>query len=105
MRAIPPFRLIPEPLTEEATELPGFKWAGPETGKRHRLGGEPSFLQQAAHPTCSSCGQEMTFYGQLDSINDEIVLADAGLVFVFVCFHCFCVCFDCFTSTAFIQSG
>jgi hypothetical protein len=31
----------------------------------------------------------MTFYGQLDSINDEFVLADVGLVFVFVCFDCF----------------
>jgi hypothetical protein len=98
VRDIPPFRLVPEPLTEEAAELPGFKWAGPEVGKRHRLGGEPSFLQQLEHPRCSSCSEDMTFYGQLDSINDEIVLADAGLVFVFVCF-------DCFTSTSFIQSG
>ena len=31
----------------------------------------------------------MTFYGQLDSINDDIVLADCGIVYVFVCFHCF----------------
>ena len=38
----------------------------------------------------------MTFYGQLDSISDEIVLADVGLVFVFVCF-------DCGEATAFIQ--
>lgn len=98
MREIPPFRLIPEPLTEEAAALGGFKWAGPEVGTRHRLGGEPSFLQQAEHPTCSSCREEMTFYGQLDSISDEIVLADVGLVFVFVCF-------DCFEATAFIQSG
>ena len=40
----------------------------------------------------------MTFYGQLDSLNDEFCLADVGLVFVFVCF-------DFFEATAFIQSG
>jgi hypothetical protein len=28
----------------------------------------------------------MTFYRQMDSINDDIVVADAGLVYVFVCF-------------------
>lgn len=98
MTEIPPFRLISEPLTEEAAKLPGFKCAGPEVGKRHRLGGEPSFLQQPEYPQCSDCGEEMTFYGQLDSINDDIVLADAGLLFVFVCF-------DCFTTASFIQSG
>jgi len=31
----------------------------------------------------------MTFYGQLDSINDEFNLADCGLIYVFVCFGCF----------------
>ena len=30
----------------------------------------------------------MTFYGQLDSINDDFVLGDAGMVHVFVCFDC-----------------
>jgi hypothetical protein len=31
----------------------------------------------------------MTFYGQLDSVGDDVVLADAGVVQVFVCFDCF----------------
>jgi hypothetical protein len=31
----------------------------------------------------------MTFYGQLDSVGDDLVLADAGLVHVFVCFDSF----------------
>jgi hypothetical protein len=30
----------------------------------------------------------MSFYGQLDSINDDFVLGDAGMVYVFVCFGC-----------------
>jgi hypothetical protein len=31
----------------------------------------------------------MTFYAQLDSIGDEVVLADCGMIYVFVCFRCF----------------
>jgi len=30
----------------------------------------------------------MSFYGQLDSINDEFRIADVGLVSVFICFEC-----------------
>jgi len=30
----------------------------------------------------------MSFYGQLDSMNDEFVLADCGIIYVFVCFDC-----------------
>lgn len=97
MRQIPPFRLVPEPLTEEAAQLRRFQWTDPDVGNRHRLGGEPSFMQGAHYPECDACGEVMAFYGQLDSINDEFILADAGLVFVFVCF-------DCYTSKSFIQS-
>jgi hypothetical protein len=97
MREIPPFRLVPEALTEEAATLPPFQWAAPEIGSRHQLGGTPTYLQATETPRCSSCGKRMTFYGQLDSINDDFVLADCGLVYVFVCF-------DCFTAQAFIQS-
>jgi hypothetical protein len=88
MRDIPPFKLIPEPLSEEAAALPPFKRAGGEIGKRHRLGGRPDFILSPNTPKCS-CGKEMTFYAQIDSINDEFVLADCGIVFVFVCFDCF----------------
>ena len=95
---IPPFRLRPEPLTEQAANLPGFKWADPEVGKRHQLGGDPNWIQQPERPRCPTCGQEMTFYGQLDSINDDICLADAGIVYVFICF-------DDIIATALIQSG
>jgi uncharacterized protein YwqG len=97
-RDIPPFRLIPEPENEAARALAGFKWAASEVGRRHKLGGSPTFLQEAAWPICASCNQAMTFYGQLDSINDDIILADCGIVYLFVCF-------DCFETTSFIQSG
>ena len=88
MRTIPPFRLVAEPLNSEAADLPPFKWAGGDVGKRHRLGGEPTFVQKPQFPICT-CGKRMTFYGQLDSINDEFILADCGIIHVFVCFDCF----------------
>jgi hypothetical protein len=97
MASIPPFRLRPEPVSAEAEDLPGFEFAPDEVGQRHQLGGEPTWLQGDATPVCGECGQVMTFYGQLDSINDDFVLADVGLVYVFVCF-------DDFTSTSIVQS-
>jgi hypothetical protein len=96
-RSIPPFRLAAIPLTEEAAQLEPFKWADAEVGKRHKLGGAPDFLDKAEFPTCPSCGKSMSFYGQLDSLNDEFVLADCGMVYVFVCF-------DCFETKAILQS-
>lgn len=65
-------------------------------GKRHRLGGTPDFLESAEIPKCRF-GKEMTFYAQLDSVNDEFMLADRGMIYVFVCF-------DCFEMQAFLQS-
>ena len=88
MRDIPPFKLIPEPLNKEAEGLAPFKWADDNIGHRHRLGGQPDFIQSPVVPKCS-CEKEMTFYAQLDSINDEFVLADCGMIYVFVCFECF----------------
>jgi hypothetical protein len=79
MRSIPSFKLVAEPLDAEAAQVPPFKWAGAEVGKRHRLGGRPESLEPEAFPVCS-CRKPMTFYGQLDSINDEFVLADTQAV-------------------------
>ena len=87
-KEIPPFRLVPEPMTDAAAALPGFQWAGPEIGTRHQLGGEPTWIQQPEHAECDTCHEQMTFYGQLDSINDDFVIGDAGIVYLFVCFDC-----------------
>ena len=94
---IPPFKLVPQPLTDEAATLPKFRWTDPEVGQRHQLGGQPVRLKPADFPKCDSCSEQMTFYGQLDSINDDIVIGDAGLVCVFVCL-------ECLTAKALIQS-
>jgi hypothetical protein len=98
MKSIPPFELIPEPLNDEARNLPKFKWARKEVGTRHQLGGEPQFLQSAEWPTCPFGHGRMTFYGQLDSINDDICIADCGLIYVFICF-------DCHESISMVQSN
>lgn len=98
MKQIPPFRLVPQPLNDEAASLPPFKWAASGVGKRHKLGGEPEFMQPPSWPDCPGCGSKMSFYGQLDSINDEFCIADAGMIYVFLCF-------DCYKSVSVVQSG
>lgn len=40
----------------------------------------------------------MSFYGQLDSVNDDYVLGDCGIIYVFVCF-------DCLETKSVLQSG
>ena len=98
MKDVPAFRLRAEPLTDEASELRGFPYADPDVGTRHRIGGEPSFIGPDDYPSCDSCNETMTFYGQLDSIGEGFELADVGVVIVFICF-------DCFTSHATVRSG
>jgi Domain of unknown function (DUF1963) len=89
MKKIPPFKLVPKPQSEDATNLPKFKWTSKEIGTRHQLGGEPNFLQNESWPECPSCREEMTFYGQFDSVNDDICIADCGMIYVFLCFDCY----------------
>lgn len=86
-KKIPAFKLVPEPLDDDARNLAPFKWAGGQVGKRHQLGGEPTFLQAPEWPHCPGCHEPMSFYGQLDSLNDDYVLADCGMIYVFVCFN------------------
>jgi len=88
MKKIPPFKLEPIPLNDEAKKLAKFKWADEDVGKRHQLGGEPAFLQEEERPICPDCKKIMTFYGQLDSINDDYIIADCGMIYIFFCFDC-----------------
>ena len=89
MKKIPPFRLLAEPLSDDARRLPRFQWAADDVGTRHRLGGEPEPRLHDSHwPRCPECAERMSFYGQLDSINDEFCIADAGRVCIFLCVTC-----------------
>lgn len=88
MEEIPEIKLVPTPETPEAKKVLGHKWASPDIGHRHKLGGKPDWIQGDESPTCPTCFQEMTFYAQLDSIGDDLHLGDCGLIYVFVCFNC-----------------
>ncbi|SRR5579884_661808 len=94
---IPEIKLIPTPQTPEAAAAIGYRW-NRIAGTRHKLGGEPDWIQQPQAPQCDDCGSEMTFYGQLDSIGEDYDLADCGMIYVFVCF-------DCFTTKSILQAG
>ena len=69
-----------------------FPFASPEDkkflGKRNKIGGSPDWLQPAESPHCQLCGKEMTFYAQIDSVNDENSIEDGGMIYVFYCFEC-----------------
>ena len=86
---IPEIPLSPEPVTPEAKKVLGFKWGDPSVGHRHKLGGVPDWIHPEDTPSCPECHDRMSFYAQLDSIGDEITIADCGMIFTFVCFGCF----------------
>lgn len=91
---IPEIKLVPTAETAEARSAIGYEY-NDEAGHRHKLGGEPDFIQEEEKPEC--CGNRMTFYAQIDSIGDDYDLADCGMIYVFVCF-------DCFSVKSFLQS-
>lgn len=95
---IPEIPLVPNPQTADAKRAVGFEWSELKAGYRHQLGGEPDWVQDPDVPICKSSGEVMTFYGQFDSIGDDYILADVGLIYVFVCF-------GCFTTEAVLQSS
>lgn len=94
---IPEIQLTPTPATDEARAAVGFRW-NDRAGTRHKLGGEPDWQQGSETPRCASCSLQMTFYGQLDSVGDDFVIGDCGLIYVFVCF-------ECLTTKAVLQSS
>ena len=91
-KQITAFRLVPEPLSQEAEALlvrPSY--VDPRIGERHRLGGVPDLLPDEPWPSCPDGDGSMTFYAQLDGFPapGEFDLGDAGLILVFVRFDCF----------------
>jgi hypothetical protein len=84
---IPEIPLVMRPETEAAKSVIGFKWSS-GTGLRHKIGGQPDWIQADETPMCEPCSAKMTFYGQLDCIGDEISLGDCGIIYVFYCRNC-----------------
>jgi hypothetical protein len=78
---IPPVPLVPAPETPEAAAAVGFQWAGAPIGLRHRIGGDPDWIQSPDIPDCS-CGKQMTFYAQVDSLGDAHVIGDCGMIYL-----------------------
>lgn len=90
-RQLPPFRLVLQPLTDEAEALlvrPSY--VDPVVGTRHRLGGAPDLPTDVEWPVCPQGDGPMSFYAQLDGLPSvtDFDLGDAGLIFVFVCLDC-----------------
>jgi hypothetical protein len=93
---VPHFKIKLEPVTADAKKMEPFKWARDDIGSRHKIGGDPDFIEGMESPTCD-CGVEMTFYAQLDSLNEKYNIGDAGMIYIFLCF-------DCFISKSIVQS-
>ena len=88
MKKIPPFKLEALPLNKEAENLQPFMYAGKEIGNRHRLGGSPENTDPMFLPKCKECNENMSYYGQFDSINDEFIIGDCFVIEVYYCFDC-----------------
>ena len=84
--------------------LPPEEVADDRYGMRSRLGGKPDWEQNDETPVCGSCGKQITFIGQIDSIehdakynphrvdclskNQQYMFGDVGMIYVFFCFEC-----------------
>jgi hypothetical protein len=86
---IPEIPLKPDPRTPEAKAAVGFEYVGPPIGTRSKIGGVPDWIQSPVDVQCDGCRTAMSFYAQIDSVGDNVILADCGLVYVFVCFDCY----------------
>ena len=85
---LPCFKLLAEPVDEYARTMKPFQLAASEVGKRSKIGGIPFGIKEEDYPECPCCKKRMTFYGQLDSLNDDYIIADCGLIATFICFDC-----------------
>lgn len=87
MKTIPEYRLELRNMDGSPVTTKRFKWASPEIGNRSKIGGNPDPLC-GERPGCPSCKKEMSFYAQIDSLDDANVIGDCGMLFVFFCFDC-----------------
>ncbi|MGL6074675.1 MAG: hypothetical protein ACRC8S_10985 [Fimbriiglobus sp.] len=87
--AIPeiPLRMAPE--TSKAKALVAGNYGYQEAGDRHKLGGQPDWIQADETPDCPECSEAMEFYGQLDHLGSVEGLQDLGMIYVFLCRECY----------------
>lgn len=87
MEKIPEIKLVMTAESEEAKKIIGFKLAREGIGNRSKIGGDPDWIQKPEKIMCA-CGKEMLFFCQIDSIGEEFSLADAGMLYSFICQYC-----------------
>jgi hypothetical protein len=88
-KEIPEYALELIPVDENAKNNRIFsKHCWKELGKRFKIGGKPSFIQDPEYPRCPYCQKDMIFYAQLDTVSDKYDIGDSGLIYVFYCFDC-----------------
>lgn len=97
MKTVPYFKIELIPNDHIAKTLPKFLYADKGIGERSKIGGGPDFIQEENWPICPECKKKMSFYAQLDSLNDDYCIGDCGMIYVFICF-------DCLETKAIIQS-
>lgn|SRR6266481_1970279 len=96
MKKIPAFKLVPEPQGDDGKNLPKFKWTGKEIWASPSARWRAKFLTRCVMAKLSNL-QGANDVLRTDSINDDICIADCGMIYVFVCF-------DCFQSVSMVQS-
>lgn len=90
MKELPEIKLARPSRPDQDFKYAGEDAFGNPVGHRNKLGGKPDWLQSGYQaPACSQCSKDMTFYGQLDSIDEDRNIADCGMIYVFLCFDCF----------------
>lgn len=83
------------PLQETKVYLvdAGPRWKWNSRTYLHRIGGHPTWIQDASYPNCPVCQQTMRFIlqldsGLLDSNGQERMWDDTGMVYAFWCNEC-----------------
>jgi hypothetical protein len=61
--------------------------SGKKAGRKSKIGGSPSWIQQDETPDCKSCLQPMSFALQMTS-DRSISYGDVGVLYAFVCLDC-----------------
>lgn len=95
-RCKPGEKAVPVPLDD--TDYFGL------LGLRTKLGGKPDEMQPSETPVCKSCGKEMIFIAQIDSVEhwsdknplgrnplkeeQDYMFGDVGMIYVWFCFEC-----------------
>lgn len=86
---IPEIPLLMSPKSSNAKAIVSGSFGHQQAGDKHKLGGDPDWIQGDETPECSECCEPMEFYGQFDHLGDIESLKDFGMIYVFLCRECY----------------